>query len=412
MAGRSRGNDEQTVLIRKEEVVEGGHHGGNWKIAYADFVTAMMAFFLLMWLINATSEEQRRGLADYFSKSNIFSHQTSGSGRPFGGKTPFEDGTMVSDRGTEQVVVGNAEAIPDVDEDNADTPAQIQPDPEPNDDLSPGGKNVTGSGQGLPGNARTYSPEQGRPQTGTSGPAAAAGGAAVSPSSPAPSSAPPAAAASPVTAPPPPPPPSARAQESANAGAAEEAALRQTAEEIKRAVESDPALRDLARQLAIDETPEGLRIQILDADKRPMFDLGASTPNAAATELIRKIAPILAKLPEKLSIGGYTDAAPYHGGGKTNWDLSTERANATRRLLVESGLADNRFESVTGHADRDLLLPADPLAAANRRVAIVVLRNHPLPHRRLSASSGTLQNPAPASPPAGTTPVSSSQTPP
>ncbi len=384
MAGKKRqGSNEQTVLIRKEEVVEGGHHGGNWKIAYADFVTAMMAFFLLMWLINATSEEQRRGLADYFSKSNIFSHQTSGSGRPFGGKTPFEDGTMVSDRGTEQVVMGNAEAVPDVDEDNADTPAQIQPDPTPNDDLSPGGKNVTGSGQGLPGNAHTFSPEQGRPQLGTSGPA---GAGAPQPQGATAQAA--ATASSPPAATPPPPPPP-RAAEAANAGAAEEAALRQTAEAIKKAVESDPNLKDLARQLAIDETPEGLRIQILDADKRPMFDLGSSTPNAAATQLIRKIAPILAKLPEKLSIGGYTDAAPYHGGDKSNWDLSTERANATRRLLVESGLDDGRFESVTGHADRDLLLPADPLAAANRRVAIVVLRNHPLPQRHAAASPAT-----------------------
>jgi chemotaxis protein MotB len=139
-----------------------------------------------------------------------------------------------------------------------------------------------------------------------------------------------------------------------------------------------------------------------------MFDLGASTPNAAAAALIRKIAPILAKLPEKLSIGGYTDAAPYHGGDKSNWDLSTERANATRRLLVESGLTDGRFESVTGHADRDLLLPADPLAAANRRVAIVVLRNHPLPHHRLPVSaSAPAASPSPAySAPASPPPVS------
>ncbi len=398
MAGKSGKNGENAkkiVLIRKEEVIEGGHHGGAWKVAYADFVTAMMAFFLLMWLINATSEEQRRGLADYFSKSNIFSHQTSGSGKPFGGKTPFEDGNMVSDRGAEQVVMGAAEAVQDVDEDNGETPAQVQPDPNQNDDLNPGGKDLTGSGNGLPGNTLTFRADDGKSGRGDSGPAAPGGQAVVAPQTTAATetkggaTATAAATAASATTPAPIPPAAAK---DADPRRAEEASFQQAAREIRAAIASDPALRDLAHQLAIDETPEGLRIQILDEDKRPMFDLGASAPNGRARDLLAKITPVLNRLPERLSIGGYTDAAPYHGGGKTNWDLSTERANATRRFLSEAGLSEDRFQSVTGHADRELLLPGDPLAAANRRIAVVVLRAAPPPK--------VTSHPAPAAAPA------------
>src|SRR6185437_5478303 len=87
-----RGNKRPTIVIRKDEVIEGGHHGGAWKVAYADFVTAMMAFFLLMWLLNATTEEQRKGLADYFSPTSVLSHNSSGTGQPFGGHTAFDKG--------------------------------------------------------------------------------------------------------------------------------------------------------------------------------------------------------------------------------------------------------------------------------------------------------------------------------
>src|SRR5689334_20069576 len=93
MAGKGeRPGNKRAVIVKKYEIVEGGHHGGAWKVAYADFVTAMMAFFLLMWLLNATTEDQRKGLADYFSPNNLLSHASSGTGQPFGGKTAFTDG--------------------------------------------------------------------------------------------------------------------------------------------------------------------------------------------------------------------------------------------------------------------------------------------------------------------------------
>ena len=159
----------------------------------------------------------------------------------------------------------------------------------------------------------------------------------------------------------------------------ERAAFERAAQQIRDAVRADPALADLARQLTIDITPEGLRVQVVDEDKRPMFATGSSALNERARALLLKVAPILMRLPEGVSITGHTDGAPYKGGDRSNWDLSAERANATRRLLVDAGLPEARLRGVAGMADRDPFLPADKLAAVNRRVAITVLRDVPLP---------------------------------
>jgi chemotaxis protein MotB len=154
----------------------------------------------------------------------------------------------------------------------------------------------------------------------------------------------------------------------------EREAFEQAAAQIKEAIRADPRLADLLNQLTIDQTPEGLRIQLLDEEKRPMFATGSATLAEHAKLLLAKIAPVLMKLPTGVSIAGHTDAAPFRGGERSNWELSAERANATRRLLVEAGLPEGRVRHVAGNADRDPLLPADPFAAANRRIAIVVLR--------------------------------------
>src|SRR5579871_626847 len=111
MASRADRKGKGAILIRKEEVVEGEAHGGSWKVAYADFVTAMMAFFLLMWLLNATTEDQRKGLADYFSPNSVLSQHSSGTGQPFGGKTAFSEGALVSDDGATQVTVGQRPVV-------------------------------------------------------------------------------------------------------------------------------------------------------------------------------------------------------------------------------------------------------------------------------------------------------------
>jgi chemotaxis protein MotB len=347
-----------TVIIRREEAAEAGHHGGAWKVAYADFVTAMMAFFLLMWLINATTEEQRQGLADYFSPHNVLSHGSSGTGAPFGGHTPFDQGAMVSDRGSVEIARGSRPTNPADDEDGE--PAQVQL-------------------------LRQDAPEADAPLV-TAGPATRTT-AAPSPPSPAPA---------PET--PPAKPAATQAELRAEQQRQERQALEQAAQQIRDAVRDDPALAGLERQLRIDMTPEGLRIQILDEDRQPMFATGSATPNERTRLLLQTIAPVLTRLPEGVSIAGYTDAAPFPGPGRTNWELSSERANATRRLLVDAGLPERRVRTVTGHADREPLVPDDPLAAANRRIAIVVLRAAAAGGAPVALPQGTVQ-PAAAQPP-------------
>jgi chemotaxis protein MotB len=365
MAGKRDKKGGRGVVIIKNEIVEGGgHHGGAWKVAYADFVTAMMAFFLLMWLLNATTEDQRKGLADYFSPNSLLSHASSGTGEPFGGHTAFDEGALVSDRGSVQINEGKRPTLRETEESEAQVFTQAQ--------------------------KPTGDKEAGVPPDGTKTPPSQAD------SNPDPSAADPAQTniafrggpdqdGSRVPN---------QAEIRAEKERQEKAAFQKAADQIREAVRNDPELAALAKQLAIDMTPEGLRIQIMDEVKLPMFATGSADPNERARDLLRKVAPFLQKLPEAVSIAGYTDATPYAGAGKTNWELSSERANATRRLLTDAGLAETRIRTVTGHADRDPLLPGDPLAAANRRIAIVVLRDNPAS----DASIGTAASPTMTTP--------------
>ncbi len=351
MAGKAdKKGSKGGVIVKKYEIVEGGHHGGAWKVAYADFVTAMMAFFLLMWLLNATTEDQRKGLADYFSPNNLMSHASSGTGDPFGGHTAFDKGALVSDQGTMQITTGKRPVV-DQTEDGDDPvstdfhrtksgqgvgqgPMAEDQEIEDADDKLLGQKGKRAApGPGGPSEVL----REGQPDMGTGNAAAAA----------------------------------------AEKARVEKVAFEQAAEQIREAVHADPVLADLAKQLAIDMTPDGMRIQILDEVQLPMFPTGSATPNDRARLLMQKVVPVLMKLNKPISIAGHTDAAPFPGPGRTNWELSAERANATRRLLVDGGFPEMRVQSVTGKADRDPLLPSDPLAAANRRIAILVLRETP-----------------------------------
>jgi len=307
---------KMTTIIRREEVVEGGHHGGAWKVAYADFVTAMMAFFLLMWLLNATTEAQRRGLADYFSPSASVSVQRSGTGQPLGGRSPFEDGEAISDRGTVAVMNANAPPV-DLEDDGSDTLATRSVHEE------------VGQGAGQGGQAKTQAALAAERRAGDA------------------------------------------------ARRAEQAGFAKAAAEMQKAIAADPALAPIARQLSIDLTPEGLRVQIRDSEGLPMFATGSAEPNERAKAVLQRLAPMLMGLHEPVAIAGYTDTTPYAGPGRTNWDLSADRANATRRILTEAGLPDARIRDVTGHGERDLLVPATPQAAANRRIAILLVRSAP-----------------------------------
>ena len=328
--GAAKGAARPIIIIRREEIIESGHHGGAWKVAYADFVTAMMAFFLLMWLINATTADQRRGIAAYFSPMAKIENGFSASGMVPGGASPDSDGAQLIDQGPAQLATLEAHA------DASKTDNDGDPDS---------------------GNAEV-------PHDGPSGTPAA---------TPAPTLAPAPALSQTVRA----VASTMNAARNAAAGSAEDKSLRETAQGLRDAVSRDPELAAVAGQMAIDVTPDGLRIQIMDAEHRPMFESGSSVPTERATMLLRVAAHFIAGLPEPVAIGGYTDAAPYRAGRKSNWSLSSGRADASRDLLVAAGLSDARLSNVTGYADRKLLLPADPLAPANRRIVLTLQRVWP-----------------------------------
>ncbi len=244
-----KANAKGSIVIRREEVVEGGHHGGAWKVAYADFVTAMMAFFLLMWLLNATTSEQRRGLADYFSPTNALARTSSGYGAIFGGHTPNDDGPLASDRGAVTVMNQDVKPSFDVEDDDSDVPAA-----------------ASTSGDAREGvNTRR---------------------AAAQPGGPAPM--PPARPGEPAQGAAPAPASRQEAELRADLARKEHAAFEQAAQQIREQVAADPALADLARQLSVDVTPEGLRIQILDEDRQAMFASGSAVLNDRARALLRR----------------------------------------------------------------------------------------------------------------------------
>ena len=300
------------LVIRKEEITSGAHHGGAWKVAYADFVTALMAFFLLMWLINATTVAQRIGLADYFSQANILNRGASGEGKPFGGSDPFDTGALASNLGTIQVMPGKHQ--PQSIHPPLPHPEQLQPQPGPVGHQS--GNEVQLQDRHLLNNAMQQADQK-----------------------------------------------------------AEQAVFRDAAQKMRGMIDADKTLDPYDGQISITVTPDGIKIQIIDSHDKPMFALGSATPAPATRLVLSKIAPILAKLAYPISIAGYTDARPYADPAQSNWLLSIERANATRAVLVGSGLPETNLSQVAGYADRELLHPEDPLADANRRITITVAKD-------------------------------------
>ena len=298
-------DENRPIIIKKVKKGGGhGHHGGAWKVAYADFVTAMMAFFLLLWLLNATTEEQKRGIADYFSPSSV-APSSSGAGGVMGGQSMDMEGSLNSDRSPTGVTI----SIPSSTEENDPT--------EPGEDT-------------------------------------ASAGAA--------------------------PDPTELSNEELEREMAErEAAQFEEAEEaLRQAIQAVPELQNLADNLMIDQTPEGMRIQIVDREKTSMFPSGSAQMYGKTQQLMGLVANAIAQMPNRVSIKGHTDATPFSSGsGYSNWELSTDRANASRRALLEAGLDPQRIESVAGRASQEPLLPDDPTSPRNRRISIILLRESP-----------------------------------
>jgi len=278
MAGDSK--KLQPIIIKR--VKKGGHvaHGGAWKIAYADFVTAMMAFFLLMWLLGSTTDGDKKGIADYFqSPLKIAMAGGSGSGDS---NSVLKGGGESLTSTVGQVKKGDVEAT----------------------------KNTI--------NLHKLKAEQVR---------------------------------------------------------AEIARLEDLKQEIQQKLQSNEKLKDVSSQIRLDMTRDGLRIQIVDDQNRPMFASGSATIAPYMKDLLREIGSVLTEVPNRLTLEGHTDAQPFPGGdrGYSNWELSSDRANASRRELIVGGLADDRVLRVQGLASSQPFDEKDPLAPTNRRISIIVM---------------------------------------
>jgi chemotaxis protein MotB len=290
---------EASIVIKKvKKVSGGGHHGGAWKVAYADFVTAMMAFFLLMWLINTSSPEQKRGIADYFAPASV-SATTSGSGGILGGTALGDDGAKGN---------GSRSVIEELAPESPDNPEVGQSDNQ--------------SGQPLN-----------------------------------------------------------EASEQALRDALqkkEEAAFESAAQSLRQAMQSMPELAELSKQLLIDQTPEGLRIQLVDQEGRSMYEAGSARPNPRAQQLLRAVAKVVNQLPNRVTISGHTSVNANGRSAEGDWPLSAARANSAREIMQGAGVRGDRIYQVSGKANSDPLYPDDPTLAGNRRIAIVLLREKPV----------------------------------
>ncbi len=284
-----------TVIIKRiKKGGHGGHHGGAWKVAYADFVTAMMAFFLLMWLINTTTPEQKRGIADYFAPQSI-AQTVSGSGGVLGGKVMGEDDAHA----------GGAQSV-----------MQKQSPPSP------------------PSSARALA--SGSTQGGAGG----------------------------------------TTQSSANANSAQDGDFAHAAEAIRQSVQDNPDLANLTHQLILEQTPQGLRIQLVDQDGRPMFQQGSAEPMPYTKKLMAAVGAIIDTLPNRVSISGHTAGNDSNATG-SEWQMSSARADAARALLQAGGLASDSIYEVAGKAGSEPLLPEDPNGSANRRLSILLMKEAP-----------------------------------
>lgn len=297
MADKQKSDElKRPIVIKKVKKGGHGHHGGAWKVAYADFVTAMMAFFLLMWLLNATTEEQRKGIAEYFEPTPIeISTSESGAGGVMGGISISPEGAMKSDK---------TPLEPTTSPPTTSVSAEINPDE--------AAKNAEELSQ--------------------------------------------------------------KALE-AEIAAREDRKFEEVKKEIMSKIEESD-LKELSKNLKIDMTPEGLRIQIVDQDGSSMFPSGSSKPFEKTVKLLSLVAEIIKTMPNQVSVRGHTDGVQYgKGADYTNWELSAERANASRRVLLESGIEEKRVSNVVGKADTEHLNPQDPLDPQNRRISVVLLRD-------------------------------------
>ena len=282
---------EQPIIIKKVIKKAGhGHHGGAWKIAYADFVTAMMAFFLLMWLLGSTDEITKKGISEYFQ--NPFGVTLGAKGEAYGDRVHIIQAGGSDLKSQEEGQVHQGEETPP---------------PKPNEDQRPPNPN--------PEDIEKLAEQQ------------------------------------------------------------EKEKLEKLQEKIQAMVNSNPNLAEYKDQIKLETTPEGLKIQIIDAKNRPMFKLASSGIEGYAETILRALAPVINELPNKVSLNGHTDALPFpsNKSGYSNWELSTDRANVARQQLTLGGLAEEKVLRVIGLASSIPYNAQNPTDPMNRRISIIVM---------------------------------------
>lgn len=272
---------EQPVIIKKIKKNKGhGHHGGAWKLAYADFVTAMMAFFLLMWLLGTTDEKTRKGISEYF-------------------QDPYKASLMGgSDTGERTSLVQG------------------------------GGADLVSKDDGQVDKGQSLEIEEATPE-----------------------------------------------EIKKEAEKLDLAKLEELKEKIQTMIDGNPELAEFKDQIKLDTTPEGLRIQIVDSQNRPTFKLASAETEPHTQLILNKLAPIINELPNKITINGHTDAHPFptNKTGYSNWELSSNRANAARRELNDGGLTEDKILRVIGLSSSAPYNTNDPLDPMNRRISIIVM---------------------------------------
>jgi chemotaxis protein MotB len=274
-------DSQRPIVIKRIKKISGGAHGGAWKVAYADFVTAMMAFFLLMWMLGSTSKAKLEGIALYF-KTPLKVALAGGEGSGDSSSILKGGGTDLT-RSTGQVKKADVESTRSI---NLDA---------------------------------------------------------------------------------------SRAEKIKERE--EEMRLKEIKEKLDKAMNNNPKMQQFKQQMKIDITKEGLRIQIVDDKNRPMFDSGSAYMKSYTRDILREIGKTLNELPNKISLSGHTDAVPYYGGDKgySNWELSADRANASRRELVAGGLEDGKMMRVVGIGSAIPFNKEEPNAPINRRISIIVM---------------------------------------
>jgi chemotaxis protein MotB len=321
--------DDKPIIVVKKKGSHGGHHGGAWKVAYADFVTAMMAFFMVMWLVNTAESPTKEAIAAYFRKPGIFD---TGTGRPLqlGGAGILDEQFAPNPKSAIQVGANASTPLPK---------SEMKPNEDPKSVVARGADSKGDHGH-QEGAGQKGGPRSGERKVVEQIPGIGGG--------------------------------SVKGAVEKEKGGGNDETLKKMAGQLQKELALSPELKRMLGEVTVTVEPDGIRIEILDTEETSMFSAGSAQVTTDATPAFNQIAKFIQQVDFPVEVSGHTDAKPFSNRFQnyTNWELSADRANAARRLLERQGVSPGKIQSVLGMADRDLKLPEDPTAASNRRITV------------------------------------------